>query len=155
MIIKIFILSVISAILYRAGGLGQDSQEKWSSWIPKWMRTSTMRDMPCAMLTCLLFLPDGRLQAIMWLCLFGATAGMISTYWDELWGYDNYWFSGFMIGLAGLFLIGLGVPWHLLLIRAFALAVLWGGWCAIFKDADVEEYGRGFFLPITMLLCFL
>jgi hypothetical protein len=148
----ILLLSILSAICYRCGGLGVDSQDKYSKWIPNWARTSIMRDMPCAFIPCLLLQPDGRFQAIMWLCFFGMSAGFLSTYWDFIMGFDNYWFSGFMLGLSGLFLVGLGACWWLILIRAFALAILWGGWSAIFKDSDIEEYGRGFFLPITMLI---
>jgi hypothetical protein len=144
----IFLLSIVSGILYRAGGLSKEEK----TWIPVWMRHSWVRDWLCPLCIYSLYLPSSWFQFGMWLCAYGATGGMLSTYWD--WtnkGNANYWLSGFMVGLAGLFLIALGVPWWHLLARSLALAVCWGAWCAIFKNADVEEYSRGAFLVLTMI----
>jgi len=89
----------------------------------------------------------------MWLAAYGATGGMLTTYWDWMFkDTDNFWFAGFMVGLAGLFIIGLGVPWYLLLARSFLIAVLWGAWCAILSNADLEEYGRGFIISASVAL---
>jgi len=162
-------LSIISAILYRAGGMAKDSQEKYSSWIPVWLRHSWVRDWLCPLCVLILWIPATWFQwiiycltfghtavpalgfeMIMWLSAYGATGGFLSTYWDFMFGYDNYLFSGFAVGLAGLFLIGLGQPWMPLLARSFILAVCWGAWSALLTNADFEEYGRGFFLVATM-----
>jgi len=151
-IAELLVLSCLSACAYRAGGLGQDSQEKWSAWIPKWLRHSWVRDWLCPMCILIMWFPGWNNYIWWWLGAYGATGGFLSTYWDFLWGWDNYWWSGFFVGLAALFLIGLGVAWWLLLIRAFVVAVLWGGICALTADADIEEYSRGFVLPITMLI---
>jgi hypothetical protein len=152
--INLLLLSILSAILYRAGGLSKEAQEKWSKWIPKWMRHTSIRDWLCPLCCVGVLLPyiNSLADVGMVTLFYGATGGLLTTYWDEMFGFDNFWFSGFAIGLAGLFLIPLGIAWQLLVLRAFLLAILWGGWCAYFGDADVEEYGRGFFLVITMLI---
>lgn len=145
--IGVLFLSAISACLYRAGGLSKEEKH----WIPVWARHSWVRDWLCPLCMYILFVPQSWYQLTMWVLCYGATGGFLSTYWDWLFKYDNYWFSGFMVGLAGLFLIALGLSWQLLLLRAFILAISWGAWCTIFSDADVEEYGRGAFLVLTML----
>jgi hypothetical protein len=66
-------------------------------------------------------------------------------------GKDNYPLSGFMVGLAGLFLIAFGVPWYLILARSELLALCWY-LLSLQKNADIAEYGRGFSLVLTMSL---
>lgn len=147
-IFLLLILSILSAICYRAGGLGVDSEEKYSKWIPKWMRTSIMRDMPCSMIMCLLHLPTGRTQAILWLVYFGLNCWFLSTYWDWLFkGKDTYWFSGLTIGLAGVCLLWLGVPIWYVALRTALLVLLWGTLGSA-KNADLAEYSRGAALAI-------
>jgi hypothetical protein len=72
-----------------------------------------------------------------------------STYWDKIFKFDNFWFAGFMLGMSKIPLIFAGFIWWHLLIKAIILAVLWGAWCAIFKNDHVEEHGRGFFVAIV------
>ena len=143
--IAILLLSIVSGVLYRAGGLSKEEE----SWIPVWMRHSWVRDWLCPACILVLALPHTWEEFGMWLLCYGATGGLLSTYWDWLWGFDNFWWSGFAVGLALFFLVGI-FPWYLILARALLLAVCWGAWCAIFKNADVEEYGRGAFLVLTM-----
>lgn len=150
-IITLFILSCLSAICYRAGGLSQEDP----CWIPKWLRKRWVRDWICPAFNVGLFLPLGNfwsLDMVWWLCAYGATGGMLTTYWDWMFGYDNLWFAGFMVGMASLFLALMGYAWWLFVIRALLLAVIWGGlnyWInkhAIPHSADIEEYTRGFTL---------
>lgn len=147
--IWILILSVISAILYRAGGMSKDPSAE-PKWIPVWLRQSWVRDWLCPMCVLLLWFPGFNWGLIWWLLAYGATGGMLTTYWDWLFKFDNFWFSGFMVGLAGLFLIGLGQPWMPLVGRSFLLAILWGAWSLAIGKDYVEEMGRGFFLVSTM-----
>ena len=149
--IAILLLSCVSAVLYRAGGMSQDSKEPLSSWIPKWMRHSWVRDWLCPLCFGILFIPHSWFQFGMWLCYYGATGGMLSTYWDNVWKYDNYWFSGLMVGLAGFFLMPLGTLWWAILARSVLLAICWYA-LSLQKNADIAEYGRGFSLVATMLL---
>jgi len=73
-------------------------------------------------------------------------------------GKDNLFMSGFFAGLAFLPAIVLGIAWWLIIIRAIALAVIWG--CLnvylpqngiwIWRRDIVEEFLRYFSLPITL-----
>jgi len=139
-------LSLISAVLYRAGGMSQDEP----SWIPKWMRHSWVRDWlcPACTLTPLFILHPSWLFILAYVALGGA----LSTYWDWLFGFDNYWFSGFMCGIAAFMLIWCGYVWWILLIRAILIALLWGIICTISEDVNVEEYSRGFNLSIISMI---
>ena len=142
----ILFLSIVSAILYRAGGMSQDTKH----WIPKWLRHSWVRDWLCpicALLPLVLVYPS-------WLFILAylALAGCLTTYWDFLFGFDNFWFSGFMCGVAAFMLIWVGLTWWLILIRAIALALLWGGICAVSSNDFVEEYSRGFTLSFATII---
>jgi len=146
-IFGVIVLSVISAIAYRLGGLSKDTPH----WLPVWMRHSWVRDWLCPIF-CLLPILSGSL----WLLLaYVALAGALTTYWDRLFGYDNFWFAGFMCGVAGFPLLFLGHNWILLAIRAVSICLFWGIICAISENDFVEEYSRGFFLCLpTILLLF-
>jgi len=151
--IEILILSLLSACAYRAGGMGKEADAK-PTWMPMWMRQSWVRDWLCPMCVLAPVFPGFNMELIWWLLAYGATGGMLTTYWDWLFKYDNFWFSGFMVGLAGLFLIGLNQPWMPLVGRSLLLAILWGGWSALIGKDWLEEYGRGFFLVLTMGLIY-
>jgi len=147
MISLIVLSAIISGILYRAGGLSKEEK----SWIPVWMRHSWVRDWLCPMCVLLFFIPQSWFQLAMWLCAYGVMGGMLSTYWDWLFKKDTFWFAGLCVGLALLFLIGLGVAWGLIVARAAILGVSWGILCANTGSADIEEYGRGSLLVLTLL----
>lgn len=85
--------------------------------------------------------------------IFGLHVITLGTYWDRIFGYDNFAFSGFMVGLAAapLLCIDLGL-WPILLARACALAFIWwalnkflppGGIWKWHRDV-VDEYLRYF-----------
>jgi len=148
-------LSVLSAVLYRAGGMGKEETAE-PKWIPMFLRHSWIRDWLCPLLVygslCIFWLP---LSVLGWLLLavsYALLGGALTTYWDELFGFDNFWFSGFMCGVAAVPLCFCGFPFYIVLVRAIVLAVLWGAWCAIFNKDTTEEYGRGAFLVITVPL---
>jgi len=146
--ILILLSSIISAILYRAGGMdkGDITEPKW---IPKWLRQSWVRDWlcPAALLfaVCFFWAPYHWLSWVMLLLFYGLSGGALSTYWDELFGYDNFWFHGFMCGLAGIPLIWFGIPWQLLVIRVVVCTIGMGLWSKIIDKDYVEEMGRGVF----------
>jgi hypothetical protein len=122
-------------------------------WIPVWMRRSWVRDWLCP-ICCLI--PAVMVSPSWWIILaYPLLAGALSTYWDFLFGFDNFWFAGFMCGIAGMILILSGFAWWILLIRALAIAITWGAWCAISKNDFVEEYSRGFNLSFSSILFLL
>jgi len=135
--------SCLCGILYRLGGIGKP----FRTWMRDWI-------IPLVAYGYLLTLWH-PVSLIGWLMLIPAialTGGALTTYWDELFGYDNFWFHGFMIGLASFPFIWSGLHWWAVLTRAVLLAVLIGGWSAIFGNDWVEECGRGVFISATIPL---
>ena len=142
---------VLSAICYRAGGMAKNPDTE-PKWIPMWMRQSWVRDWLCPLFSygslLLFWQPDIWYGWILLAIAYGLLGGALSTYWDFLFGFDNFWFSGFVCGLAAFPLIFCGLDWWIVLIRAILLAILWGGWCAWQTNDVREEMGRGAFLII-------
>lgn len=151
MILSTIILSNISGFFYRLGGLSKEQARQQIPWCPSWIINSKTRDVGCSLLTVLwmiLFYP--HVHWYVHLISFGLMWGALSTYWDFLNGKDNFWLHGWGIGLACLaYAIDSGL-WIGFGVRAFALAVLMGVWCAIFKNDWIEEYGRGAFVIATL-----
>lgn len=156
---------VISAILYQAGGMGKELTEK-PKWIPVWLRRSWVRDWlvpACVSFMLLSFWWPSSLLSWGLLLLSYILCGLaLSTYYDTVFGFDNYWFHGFMIGLAAFPLFWGGIAWWLILSRAILLGALVGGWSTLIKVDWIEEMGRGllitgtvpFFLFLTWLLSY-
>ena len=149
----VFLLATIaSSILYRAGGMSKDDTAK-PTWIPKWMRKSWVRDWLIPMVCILTIWITCHIKInLWWLLFYGLTGAGLTTYWDWLFKEDNFWFAGFMVGIATFPLIFCGLHWYMVLARALVLAVLWGGWCAIFSNDVWEEAGRGSFITLTLPL---
>ena len=145
MVIIVVLLSILSAILYRAGGMDKTTKH----WIPVWMRRSWVRDYLCPICALLPLIahPSWWLLAV-----YGLSVAALSTYWDWLFKYDCYWFSGLMCGVAAFLLVFSGIAWWILVIRAAIIAITWGLICYYSEDDFVEEYSRGFFFSIPSLL---
>ncbi len=145
-IVYTVVASVGSAILYRLGGMTGFNTK--------------LRDLGCATVGFLvMFLVFGfncqwYTHLISFLLLFGA----LTTYWDKIFKYDNFYFHGFMIAFAYLpYAIELGL-WLPFVIRCLVCAVAMGGINYIVnKDAWnyrdwIEELSRGFILVITLIM---
>lgn len=151
-------LSILSAIFYRAGGQSQDDTAE-PKWIPKWMRHSWVRDWLCPLfvLGCFSIFasPLSYLGWIGVLVSYGLLGGALTTYWDNLFGFDNFWFAGFVCGLAAFPLMFADLQWQFILARAILMALGWGLWCKYQSVDYVEEYGRGamlvLFVPILLI----
>ena len=146
------LLSPLSAIFGRCGGMSKDAAAL-PKWIPVWLRQRWVRPAGCSICA---ILPIAILHPSWWLIpALGALYGALSLYWDELFGFDNMWFSGFMCGVAGLFLLTL-FPLHLIIIRAFVLAIGWGLinlYCNKKSVPDgTEELARYGFLSLTTII---
>lgn len=141
-----FICAIISSVLYRAGGLSKDQPY----WIPEWMRRTWVRDWLCP-LYCLfpLFIESPSWWFIPAYVLMGAA---FTTYWDKLFKYDNFWFSGFMLGIAQMPLAFAGFEWGAILLRAVMIGIFWGAWCSVNSNDHVEEHGRGFIVAIMSFI---
>ena len=152
-IIATILMAFLSAFCYRLGGLGKDQAKQQIPWCPAWLINSKTRDVGCSLLTIIwvyLFCP--HVAWYLYLLSFGLMWGALSTYWDFINGEDNFWLSGFGVGLA-MFPIAIGSgQWVGFGVRAVVLAVLMGAWCIIFKNDWVEELGRGAFKVSTLPL---
>ena len=123
-----------SSILYRAGGSGNYPRQLRVVGCPFIL-------MGLVLLTIKIQLTIVNLSLL--ILTLGLSIGAISTYWDELFGYDNFWFHGFMCGIAGIPLIWAGVPLHYILLRIVICSVGMGLWSKFIGNAVWEENGRG------------
>jgi len=129
--LAIAIACILSATLYRMGGA-------------KGFNTK-FRDLGCpAVLLALVMLLFGIHKPLLYLSFFVLSWMALSSYWDWLFGFDNFWFHGFMCGLAGVPLIWCGVPWWIILTRTAICTVGMGLASKAIDNAVIEELGRGF-----------
>lgn len=139
------IFGIISGILGRMGG-AKGYNTKY-------------RDVGCSLIIifhyCLLFGINYHFWYI-YLIIFGLQWGALSTYGDTLFGYDNFWFAGFICGLAFL-PITIIYPSLLFyfLIRIFILTIVWGllhkrrvNKFFIWQGDVAEEFFRYFLLGV-------
>lgn len=135
---------ILSAILYRLGGA--------KGWHTKY------RDFGCPLVALGLIMffkiiAPWYIHAIAALLMFGA----LTTYWDKLFKYDNFYMHGLMIGLAYLPYL-MVVAWWLILIRTIILCLFMGllNWgihkTQINRKDIVEECGRGAIIITTLPL---
>lgn len=126
MIIKIIltiILAILSGILGRLGGRAKDGH--WYDAISH----SIVRDAGCSLLSVLTFiLWFGFESELLWLYLisFGLHWISLSSYWDWLFKFDNFFFAGFVTGLSILPMVIVYKLYFLFIIRSIVLAIIWG-----------------------------
>ena len=140
---------VLTALFGWMGGRGDDYADYHH--YPRWMFKSWVRDWLIAMLCPLIAYLLGVHSWWLVLCI-PLIGGALSTYWDELFGFDNFWFHGFMVGVAAAPIAYATGHWALFLVRSLLLALWMGGWSAIWKDAHIEEAGRYFIVGSTIFM---
>jgi hypothetical protein len=139
----IIILSIISAAFYRLGGMFQ----------------TKIRDLGCPTIATVALWLLGIHNPIVLVLHFFLVFGALTTYWDFLFGEDNFFMHGATIGIAGFALSISNIPFRALCLRTVILAVTMGSLNLIvnkipwlpFKDW-IEELSRGFLIIITLLL---
>lgn len=82
-IFYILLLSALSSVAGRAGGMGK-YPEAIPTWMPMWLRRTWVRDWLCPLFCLLLALPDSWAQFGWWLIAYGTMGGMLTTYWDNV-----------------------------------------------------------------------
>lgn len=153
LVIVTAIASVVSALFYRWGGLSKEEAAQNWPWVPQWLINSKTRDVGCSLLTVgwmLLFYPT-----VDWWCYlvaFGISWGMLTTYWDFLFGYDNFYAHGFGVALALLPFAILTGMWIGFAIRLVVLSLAMGIWSQQTGNADAEELGRGAVIVLSLPL---
>jgi hypothetical protein len=103
-----------------------------------------------SLLTLLLYWQPQGLEWL-WVALFYvANGGALTTYWDWLSGYDNFYAHGLAIGLSALFLAFAEVGLVPVLLRSVVIMSAMGAWSDKEGNADIEEFGRGFICTATI-----
>lgn len=153
-ILGTIIATILSAFLYRLGGLSKEEGKSKFPWLPLWIFNTKTRDIGCSVISVLwmfLFYCD-YFPWWIYLISFGATWGALTTYWDFIFGEDNFFAHGAMIAAALFPFIILNGFWVGFVIRIVTLSLFMGIWCKIFGNADIEEYGRGGAIAATLPL---
>jgi len=143
---------ILSGVLYRLGGAA-----KKGDWLD-FLRNTKTRDWGCPLVIIGMANLFGISIAWYWQLLsFGLMWAALTTYWDEIFGYDNFYAHGLMVGLACVpFAIAFGGwIWFWLIIRAIILGAMMGIWCDIFSYDITEEVGRGAFIALTLPVLFV
>lgn len=147
--IIIFLLSILSGILGRMGGA-----ENYHT---------LYRDIGCSIISLIAFCIAFEFKSNHWgiyFITFMLHWGAYSTYYDSIFKFDNFWFSGFMIGMAIFPLIFIYKTIPFFIVRSLLLALIWGLlnkylpnyiFCLIRKDI-AEEFLRYFSVIITYLI---
>ena len=138
MILTIILFSVACGVLGRMGGSG------------KYSRLTRVIGVPflCTLLAYIL----GCHNYLMLLLSMGLMVAAISTYWDFLFGYDNFWFHGFMLGIATLPIAYDTGHWLGFVALVAIRTIFIGLWCKFVGWDVAEEFGRYASLPVTVLL---
>jgi hypothetical protein len=133
-------LCIGSAIFYRLGGA-------------KGYNTK-FRDLGCPLMAVLaLWFLLGKFSLLPYFLTFGLMFAALTTYWDEVFGYDNMYAHGFMIGLSTLPFLGI-ILWWKIIIYAIILGLSMGLFShKINVSAVVKELFRGFVI-IALLIIF-
>lgn len=152
---------ILSAILYRLGGMSQQEAQKYPpwKWFPSWAVNTKARDAGCSAISMAWFgilfdFPAGTnlwFVALAYLVGFAGTWAALTTYWDGLFGYDNFYMHGFMIGFAKILFAVFSGMWLGWLIQCVISAILMGLVSAFSTNDYVEECGRGASMPISQL----
>ncbi len=154
MIWSTIIATVLCAIMYRLGGMGSGPGQKRIPWLPKIAFNGKVRDWGIPMV-CLLWL-SLHYGLVWWqyIGIFGIMWACLTTYWDDLFGYDNFYFHLFCVGLAMLVCLGT-IEWYSVVIRAVAMALIGGLICSNTANDDIEELSRGAVIALTLPILFL
>jgi len=155
-ILYIALLSGLSGMLYRMGGQG-DEGRKMFPWLPHWAFNTKARDLGCAGVCWFTMVFVLGISAPWWVHLFSFLFlfGMLTTYWDGLFGYDNHYFHGFMCAVAYVGYTIFSSDYLGWGVRCGILAILMGGWSKLIGNDTAEEYGRGIVLVATLPLFLL
>lgn len=139
-LISTVILSLLSATLYRIGGVGGT-----------WYFNTKVRDAGCPLCMLAWFWWNGLFHWTLWLC-FGLMFSALTTYWKR--GDTAYWYHWAMTGAGyGLAMFPLIIhtgAWPGFIYRVAALCLLTTVWSVIISEDWLEEGGRGLFIVATL-----
>ena len=136
-ILAIIVLSCCSAYFYRKGGTSDGTL-----W----------RDLIVPIIASFALFILGYRNLWGYFIHFGLLFGALTTYWDWLFGEDNYYAHGFACGLALLPFAWFGIAWWVILLRAIILGLSMGLWHKFVTKDVWDERGRGAFLTLSLLI---
>lgn len=145
--------ALISAVTYRLGGAAED--EHWYNFLKN--NNLRIRDAGCSLIAlgCMCWILKIHIPYWIHIIAFFLTFGALTTYWDRLFGHDNHYMHGGMIGLAYLpYAVAGAISWEMLALRVIVLALLMGIWSKLNGNAVWEECGRGAAIQVS-LACYL
>lgn len=156
MLFLTLVFSALSAFFYRLGGMSKEEAKQKLPFIPSWLVRSWVRDFFCTLLV-LIWMRVFYVPVSWWIYLISGALmyGAMTTYWDEISfnkGKDNFFMHGFFIAAALLPFVIISKEWSGYFLRIAVLSIIMGLWCETFSDVDVEEYGRGFLIGLTLPL---
>jgi hypothetical protein len=134
-IIIVIVFSVLSGVMGRMGGSGRFPRQVRVIGVP--------------FIQTLLFFLFGVHAWWSLLISFGLTIAAISTYWDFLYKFDEFYTHGFFIGLSAFTIALVTGHWWLFAIRTIMLTVFIGVWSALISNTVWEESGRYTSIPLT------
>ena len=144
-------VGIICGLAYRFGGCSKEEGKQKFPWVPEWMFRSWVRDFFCSLIPLLwlkLFYTQVHPSAYGTTCVLSYFA--LTTYWDKLFKFDNYFFHGFMISLSYFLFAVFSGLWIGFILRCIVMAILMGGISALTGNVDIEEFGRGASIGITL-----
>ena len=141
--------TALCSAIYRFGG-ARKRDDVWD--VLRWSKT---RDWGCPLVVIGMLLLLG--MRVEWYWHVAAFVGMwaaLSTYLDKIFGHDNFYAHGLLIGFACLiYAIPLGLSFAFYAsVRGMAMAAFMGLWCWIFENDIIEECGRGAVIGMTVPL---
>lgn len=146
------LLSLIAGFLYRVGGMSKEEAHKAFPFLPNWFINTNTRDIGVPLLTGVWL----ALHGVAWWRILvgcGLMIPTLKTYWDGLFGFDNFYFSGFMTGFA---LMITSVHWWGWMFRALLVGVVWELLNILTHKYKmkhsvwIEEIGRGVAVILTL-----
>ena len=144
--IMTLLLSLLSGILYRAGGKGG-----------KWYFNTKFRDFGVAILVCLcLYFAKYTMPWWAWLTTFGVMFASLTTYWEK-WGSDDVeWYEWLLTGLgyslAILPVVYFNQLWTGFLYRTIILTLFTMYASIVYGGDEMEETTRGWLIIATLNL---
>ena len=147
---------ILSAFVYRIGGMSKEQAKQYFPWFPQWMVKSWFRDLNCSLIWVawmLFFLP--KVAWFWYLIPIPLSYLALNSYFQRFppdKGEDKFYYHGLAIGLSGLFIAIPAGLWLGCLIRAVVMAVFMWGWCKVFSNDFVEEFGRGAIIAASLPL---
>jgi hypothetical protein len=149
----IILLSILGALLYRAGGMGKEPTAN-PTWMPMWIRNTKARDFGIPSVMVLTMAVLGHLTWWLVLCFLLLFAAQ-TTYFKKK-GTDSKWWNWLLVGLA---MSAAMFPycfhsgnWLSLLYRTVCLTSFVIMWSEGIDNDKWEEYGRGWIQIISLTL---